>query len=226
MENGYSICLNKWALDKDIKSELGLLLIISSLSAQEGYCYAKNDYFSNLFGITETSVSLKLKKLQEKGYITTVYTKRGAEVIDRKIYINIDLRIKKSYTDELKKVKPTNKKNLKYNNIINNNIINNNIYRDKKFKKPTLEEVEEYCKSRNNNVDAKSFYEYFEAGGWKDSQGKQVKNWKQKVITWENYSKKKASEIEPSWLDKDLSKELKISKEEELELKKLLEDTL
>ena len=114
--------------------------------------------------------------------------------------------------------------------VNNNNTIiikhNNNIYRDIKFKKPTLEEVEEYCKSRNNNVDAKSFYEYFEAGGWKDSQGKQVKNWKQKVITWENYSKKKTTEIEPSWLDKDLSKELKISKEEELELKKLLEDTL
>ena len=226
MENGYSICLNKWALDKDIKSELGLLLIISSLSAQEGYCYAKNEYFSNLFGISETSVSLKLKKLQEKNYITIVYTKRGAEVIDRKIYINIDLRIKKSLIDELKKVKPTVKEKLKDNNIINNNIINNNIYRDKKFKKPTLEEVEEYCKSRNNNVDAKSFYEYFEAGGWKDSQGKQVKNWKQKVITWENYSKNKTAEIEPSWLNKDLSKKLAISKEEEEELKKLLEDTL
>ena len=31
MDQGYSICLNIWALDKDIKSELGLLLIISSL---------------------------------------------------------------------------------------------------------------------------------------------------------------------------------------------------
>ena len=40
MENGYSICFNEWALDQTIKNELGLLLIISSLSAEKGYCYA------------------------------------------------------------------------------------------------------------------------------------------------------------------------------------------
>lgn len=59
------------------------------------------------------------------------------------------------------------------------------------FKKPTLEEVEEYCKERKNNIDAKTFYEYFEAGNWKDSKGNQVKNWKQKIITWEKNTKDK-----------------------------------
>ena len=41
--NGYAICFNDWALDKSIKNELGLLLIISSLCAKEGYCYATNE---------------------------------------------------------------------------------------------------------------------------------------------------------------------------------------
>ena len=60
----------------------------------------------------------------------------------------------------------------------------------KKFSPPTLEEVEEYCRQRNNNVDAKRFYDYFSEGEWKDSKGQPVKNWKQKVITWEKFADK------------------------------------
>lgn len=53
------------------------------------------------------------------------------------------------------------------------------------FVPPTLEQVSDYCKERNNSVDPKKFYDYFTTSGWIDSQGKPVKNWKQKVITWE-----------------------------------------
>ena len=55
----------------------------------------------------------------------------------------------------------------------------------KQFVKPTLEEIQAYCKERNNNVDAKAFFDYYEAGQWKDAKGNPVRNWKQKVITWE-----------------------------------------
>ena len=55
----------------------------------------------------------------------------------------------------------------------------------KRFIKPTLEEVQAYCKERNNNVDAKAFFDYYNAGEWKDAKGQPVKNWKQKVISWE-----------------------------------------
>ena len=56
----------------------------------------------------------------------------------------------------------------------------------KRFVPPTLEEVQAYCKERENNVDPNRFFDYYEQGGWKDSAGKPVKNWKQKLITWEN----------------------------------------
>ena len=56
----------------------------------------------------------------------------------------------------------------------------------KRFVPPTLDEVKAYCKERNNNVDAQKFFDYYEQGGWKDSKGNPVKNWKQKLITWEN----------------------------------------
>lgn len=63
--------------------------------------------------------------------------------------------------------------------------ISNSKSKKKEFIPPTLEEVIEYCKSRNSSVDPKYFYEYFTVGHWIDSEGKQVKNWKQKLLTWE-----------------------------------------
>lgn len=119
MEKGYAICFNEWALDKDIKSELGLLLIISSLSAEKGYCYASNDYLSNVFKIDQVSISRKIKKLEDKNYIIIEYEKRGSQIISRKI------RLTKMLTDDYQKYQSTINKNVKENNInINNTSIN------------------------------------------------------------------------------------------------------
>lgn len=59
-----------------------------------------------------------------------------------------------------------------------------------RFVPPTLEEVQEYARSRKSDVDPKKFWDYFDAGDWKDSEGKPVKSWKQKFITWENKGRK------------------------------------
>ncbi len=58
------------------------------------------------------------------------------------------------------------------------------------FTPPTLEEVQAYCKERGNTVDAKAFFDYYEAGHWRDSKNQPVKSWKQKVITWEKHETK------------------------------------
>ena len=124
MYGGYSICLNKWALDKDIKNELGLLLIISSLTAEKGYCFASNQRLAEIFETTEVSISRKLKKLVEKGYINIEYKKKGCQVINRKI------RLTKMLTDDYQKCYSTINKNVKDNNISNttNNISNKRKY--------------------------------------------------------------------------------------------------
>lgn len=121
MENGYAICLNLWTLDKDIKNELRLLLVISSLCAEKGYCWATNKYLGDLFEETEQSISNKIKKLEEKSYIQIEYEKRGCEITKRII------RLKNIYTDDIKNFIPTIKKNFKENNIINKNININNV---------------------------------------------------------------------------------------------------
>lgn len=121
MENGYAICLKEWALDKEIKNELPLLIIISNLCAKIGYCYAGNKYFAELFGEHEVNISKKIKKLSSKGYILIEYKKRGSEVIERK------LRLAKLLTDHYQNCYPTISKNAKENNT---NINNKEIYKE------------------------------------------------------------------------------------------------
>ena len=53
-------------MDKDIKDELGLLLIISSLTAEKGYCYASNDYLAKIFETSVVTISRKIKILEGK----------------------------------------------------------------------------------------------------------------------------------------------------------------
>ena len=55
----------------------------------------------------------------------------------------------------------------------------------KRFIPPTLEEVQAYCKERNNNVNAQRFIDYYTSNGWQVGKNK-MKNWKAAVRTWEN----------------------------------------
>lgn len=65
-----------------------------------------------------------------------------------------------------------------------------------KFVPPTLEEVREYAKSKDRLDLADRFFEYFEEGKWIDSQGKHVKNWKQKFCTWKNKNPKQKNAVQ------------------------------
>jgi hypothetical protein len=57
----------------------------------------------------------------------------------------------------------------------------------KKFVPPTLEEVQAYISEKRLNVDAQKFFDYYDAGSWHDGNGKAVKNWKQKCLTWDKH---------------------------------------
>ena len=54
----------------------------------------------------------------------------------------------------------------------------------KRFEKPTLSQIEQYCIERNNNVNAEQFFDYYESNGWKVGKNS-MKDWKAAVRTWE-----------------------------------------
>lgn len=60
----------------------------------------------------------------------------------------------------------------------------------KKFIPPTIEEVQAYCVSRNNGIDAEHFVSHYKARDWILSNGKKMKDWKSAVITWEKNNAK------------------------------------
>lgn len=62
----------------------------------------------------------------------------------------------------------------------------------KKFVPPTLEDVRQYIYEKGLHVDAEQFFNYFTVGDWTDAKGQKVKNWKQKLLTWEKYNVKDA----------------------------------
>lgn len=102
---------------------------------------------------------------------------------------------------------------------IDKNSIDKNSIDNKRFTKPTLEQIKEYCLERNNNVDSERFFDYYEANGWVQGKSrKPIKDWKACVRTWEQKNKKQDN---PSWFNQDIVKE-EMSDEELEELRKEL----
>lgn len=193
IKDGYSYCKNSWILDQNIKNELNILLLISSLTAFTGYCYASNSYFSKIFEIDEKTISRKIKKLEQLGYIEITYKRRGCEVIARHIKLTSDNSIPdetKKSLDDTQKNHSTSDKKVEENNISYNNSNYPNKYisdkkENKRFIKPTLEEIKEYCLERKNNIDAQYFLDYYDSNGWVIGKNKPMKDWKAAIRTWE-----------------------------------------
>lgn len=65
----------------------------------------------------------------------------------------------------------------------------------KPFVPPTLEEVQEYVHDNHYDVDAQEFLWHYAKLGWKNVNGKPVKNWKQTLIqVWVKLGKGKVVE--------------------------------
>ena len=56
---------------------------------------------------------------------------------------------------------------------------------NKRFIPPTLEEVQQYCYERGNNINAENFIDYYSSVGWKVG-NRAMKDWKAAVRTWEH----------------------------------------
>jgi hypothetical protein len=54
----------------------------------------------------------------------------------------------------------------------------------KKFIKPSIQEIKDYCFERKNSVDAEKFFDHYESIGWKKGKTA-IKDWKACVRTWE-----------------------------------------
>ena len=142
------------------------------------------------------------------------------------------------YVDELNMLKLINQKYefkletdyakpmLSEYSIEENSIDKNSIeYKEKtkKFSKPTIEEITEYCKERNNGINANAFYDFYESKDWYVGKNK-MKDWKACIRTWEQRNnKKQIEEPVPEWFNKELTND-PMSEEDKQEVDNMLED--
>ena len=171
--NYYAILTAEVRYSKTLTPNAKLLYAeITALINMNGICFATNKYFSQLYGKTKTTVSKWVSELVKEGYIELHFTyKEGTKEIDNRYIRILKGGIKENDNNPLVK-------NLKDNNIsINNNTTYSN-------KKPSIDEIKEYCIERNNDIDAEQFYDFYESKNWYVGKNK-MKDWRAGVRTWE-----------------------------------------
>ena len=187
--NFYSILPAHVRYDKNLTDKAKLIFSeITSLCNSNGECYAQNEYFENLYSLSERTVTRIISLLKKRGYIEIKYIyKFGSKEIEKRI-----ISISKNITDKVVTEMTTGGvKNGEDNNIKKYNISNEILYKEKN-KIPTLEEIREYAIKREVKfVDCEYFYNYFNDNNWIDSKGRKVRSWKQKLLTWEKHEKER-----------------------------------
>jgi len=166
---------------------------ITALCNMNGKCTASTEYFCKLYEVSRGAVQNWLKMLDDNGYITRVliYRQGSKEILSRYIKL-VDKPSLKMCTDNT---------NI---NITNTNLTDSN--KKALFKKPTLDEVKNYCILRKNNIEAEAFIDFYESKGWQI--GKEImKSWKACVRTWESREKKNPKTM--SKIDMQLNEYLK-----------------
>lgn len=156
----YAIIPANVRYDKDLSPNAKLLYgEITSLCNEKGYCWASNQYFAELYGVSVLSVKRWVNSLVTKGYVYRTLTyKPNSKEVDKRI-LSIDSGIKidttsvqNCYDPSIKNDTSSSIKNDTDNNTsINNTFNNTNIYKGKKKQKSeTVNSViAEYTESKD-----------------------------------------------------------------------------
>lgn len=145
--NYYSILTADVRYSKELSASEKLFFSeITALSTKDGYCFASNSYFANLYNVNKRTISAWINKLSKLGFVEVEMIYNDKVVEKRKIYPVANRGIEKNHTTYGKKSHGGYRdfshggieKNLQYNNINTNNI---NINRDDDIGMSTFEKV-------------------------------------------------------------------------------------
>ncbi len=116
--NYYAIIPANVRYDKELPAAAKLLYgELAALSNQEGFCWASNQYFANLYGATKRSVQNWINDLEEHGYIRSDYIDGNAGTA-RNIYL-VDT-MEKNFMRGVQKISSPHEKKFTHNNTTNN----------------------------------------------------------------------------------------------------------
>ena len=150
---------------------------ITALCNMNGKCTASTEYFSKLYEVSRVSIQKWLKILESNNHIkrVNIYKQGSKEILTRVITL-VNNPCKEKLIDNT---------NININNI---NLTDSN--NKGHFKKPTLDDIKNYCILRKNNIDAEAFIDFYESKNWYVGKNK-MKDWKACIRTWERRETKK-----------------------------------
>lgn len=156
----YAIIPANVRYDKDLAPNAKLLYgEITALCNEKGYCWASNQYFAELYGVSVLSVKRWVNSLVTKGYVyrTLTYKPNSKEVDKRILSIDSGMKIdttsvQNCYDPSIKNDTSSSIKNDTDNNTsINNTFNNTDIYKGKKKQKSETVKsiIAEYTESKD-----------------------------------------------------------------------------
>jgi DNA-binding transcriptional MocR family regulator len=155
----YAIIPANVRYDKDLVPNAKLLYgEITALCNEKGYCWASNQYFAELYNVSDRTIKNWISQLADKGYIqrSVKYREGTKEIEQRKLFIGRENNFTTSgnYVPDPREnnfTTPSEKNFLDNNTSINNTFNNTNIYKgEKKRKSETVNSViAEYTESKD-----------------------------------------------------------------------------
>lgn len=168
---------------------------ITALAGRDGYAYAKNKYFAELYGVDERTIRRWIAKLADMKYVSVSMVKKANGADDFRRIVPLLDPDKNALPPGQKCPEPPDKN---VPPIYKEEYIKKNNSYMGRFTPPTLQEVQVYCMSRHNNVDPEKFIDFYVAKGWMIGKNK-MKDWKAAVRTWEKGEREVKKD--EKWLD-------------------------
>ena len=145
----YAIIPANVRYDKDLVPNAKLLYgEITALCNEKGYCWATNQYFAELYNVSDRTIKNWISQLVDKGYIqrSVKYREGTKEIEQRKLFIGSENNFTTlgNYVPDPKEnnfTTPSEKKFPVNNTIINNTFNNTNEYKEKNIKKESINSV-------------------------------------------------------------------------------------
>lgn len=118
----YAIIPANVRYDKELPANAKLLYgEITALCNERGFCWASNNYFADLYGVSKVSISKWIKKLIESGYLNSeIHYKEGSKEIEHRYLTLVNDPIKQKLNTPIKQKFKDN--NTSFNNTNNNNM--------------------------------------------------------------------------------------------------------
>lgn len=171
-------------------------LLVTMMSLPDNWHFSEAGLCAIIQKDGQSAIRSSLKELEQLGYLTRTRTRDNGGRVSNVVWTICDKpQLENPSVASPSVVNPNLENQSQLNTNTSNTYKSNtdvlnteNIGRKRPtraFVPPTVEEVEEYARIRNSNIDPKRFWEYYNAGDWKDAKGQPVKSWKQRFITWE-----------------------------------------